>query len=154
MQSSPVKEISQPTVGRYVQFSAGFAFGGGFGFALGKVFDPSGNSNWYFNFDGNIGFGVGMGADVGTIIPTGSHQFQTDDFGGNSGSYNGGFSAYMVDLNFHTGGSIEKGWKGREKINPYRFGDMDRGYKTIQGGVGVGRGRLGGYYSFGTTKVF
>lgn len=35
-----------------------------------------------------------------------------------------------------------------------KLGDMDRGYKTTQGGVGVGRGLFGAYYFHGTTKVF
>ena len=96
-----------------------------------------------------------MGTDVGTIIPTGSHQFQTDDFGGNSGSYNVGVTGGYIDANFHVGGSVDKSWSGKEKMNVSKLGGDFRGYKTIQSGIGISRGmRFGGFYSFGTTKVF
>lgn len=145
-----------PTGGNYVQVSAGFAFGGGFGVAAGKGYDASGNSKWYLNFEGNIGYGGGVALEGGIIAPTGSHQFQTDDFGGNSGSYNFGFTGYNIDANLHTGGSLDKSWSGREKINPLNFGKNDKGgYRTTQIGLGKGRGfRFGGMYSYGTTKVF
>src|SRR5690625_2595752 len=58
---------SQATGGSFVQFSAGFAFAGGFGIAVGKVYDAMGNSKWYFTFDGNIGYGLGGGLEGGVI---------------------------------------------------------------------------------------
>lgn len=40
-------------------------------------------------------------------------------------------------------------------MNLSKFGKTAEGYKTIQGGVGIGAGgRVGGMYSYGTTKVF
>lgn len=114
-----------------------------------------GNSKSYFTFDGNIGYGAGASLDGGIAVPTGSNQFLADDFGGNSGSYNAGATIHGVDANFHRGGSVEKSWNGREKVNPFKFGDMDRGYRTIQSGIGRGAGgRVGGMYSYGTTKIF
>jgi len=143
------------TVGGYWQVSAGFAFFGGFGASFGKVYDAVGNSKSYFTFDANIGYGAGASLDGGIAVPTGSNQFLVDDFGGNSGSYNAGATIHGVDANFHRGGSVEKSWNGREKVNPFKFGDMDRGYRTIQSGIGRGAGgRVGGMYSYGTTKIF
>ena len=114
-----------------------------------------GNSKSYFTFDGNIGYGAGVGLDGGIAVPTGSNQFLADDFGGNSGSYNAGVTIHGVDANYHRGGSVRKKWSGREKININKFGDHRSGYRTIQGGVGLGvGGRAGGFYSYGTTKVF
>lgn len=119
------------------------------------MYDAVGNSKYYFTFDGNIGYGAGASLDGGIAVPTGSNQFLADDFGGNSGSYNAGATIHGVDANFHRGGSVEKSWNGREKVNPFKFGDMDRGYRTIQSGIGRGAGgRVGGMYSYGTTKIF
>lgn len=143
------------TVGGYWQVTAGFAFFGGFGASFGKVYDAVGDSKYYFNIDGNIGYGAGVGLDGGIAVPTGSNQFLADDFGGNSGSYNAGATINGVDVNFHRGGSVEKNWSGGKKMNSSKFGDMDRGYQTKQGGFGRGAGgRVGGMYSYGTTKVF
>src|SRR5699024_2734129 len=143
------------TVGGYWQVSAGFAFFGGFGASFGKVYDAVGNSKYYITFDGNIGYGAGASLDGGIAVPTGSNQFLADDFGGNSGSYNAGLSIHGVDANFHRGGSVDGNWSGREKVNPSKFGDHQSGYQTKQGGIGKGvGGRVGGFYSYGTTKVF
>ncbi len=139
------------TGGTYTQDSAGFAFIGGFGISVGMVSDASGNSKFYFTFDGNIGYGLGLGIDAGVVVPTSANNFLVDDFGGNSGSYNGGIGFF----NFSTGGSVDKTWRGRDKINPYQFGNTSEGYRTNQGGLGVSRGFIfGGMYSYGTTKVF
>ncbi|SFW76217.1 RHS repeat-associated core domain-containing protein [Sinomicrobium oceani] len=143
------------TGGDYLQISAGFAFLGGFGIAFGIVNDAVGNSNFYFNFDGNIGLGLGVSLDSGTTTPTGTNQFLTSNFAGNSSSYNAGITVMGIDASRHVGGSIHDSWHTNDKMNTSKFGDHRSGYRTNQGGLGIGRGlRLSAMYSYGTTTVF
>jgi len=146
---------STSTGGSFWELSGDFAFMGGFGFSLGQVYDASGNSKFFINVKGNIGYGAGLSLNGGIITPTGDHSFVVDDFGGRSGSYNGGVTGGFIDANFHTGGSVDRNWHAKDKMNIYKFGKTNEGYKTTQIGIGPGLGyRFGGMFSYGTTKVF
>jgi hypothetical protein len=145
----------------YIEFNAGFAFGGGIGFAIGKVYDNQGNSNWYGSFSGNLGLYAGAGFNEGKIIPTNSsHKFVNSDFEGEGKSYSAGYGIF--------GGSYGGSWlEGSERkdhpedqFNPARFGlnntnTQTGGYTTLSGGLSKGPGlKIGGAYSHTKTWLF
>ncbi len=143
------------TQGSFLSIGFDGALIGGFGVQVGLVNDAVGNTDFFINFNGNIGFGGGAGWDAGTVAPTGNNQFLNSDFAGNSGGYNAGVSTPLFDASWTKGGSVKSDWHATDKMNPSKFGDHRSGYRTNQAGFGSGGSwRVGGMYSFGTTKTF
>ena len=147
------------TSGSFISFGFDAGFVGGFGIQLGLVNDAVGETDFFINFNGNIGIGLFTGLSAGTVTPTGENQFITSDFSGNSSSYTVGASSPVFDASWTSGGTIDNNMPAVDKMNPSNFGrnkgDLQRGYRTKESGMGPGGGwGAGGIYSYGTTKVF
>ncbi|MCY1235006.1 RHS repeat-associated core domain protein [compost metagenome] len=144
---------ARQTEGSFVGLSANFAFGGGFGFSLGKVTDAVGDSSWFFSANANIGLGADASIDFGTTTPTGNNQFLTTDFAGEGSSYTFGFNTPLGSPSWTTGGSVDQSWGSSDKLSPSKFGTNPGGYKVKQNGLGTFGWGAGAMYTQGTTTL-
>ena len=123
--------IPRQTRGSFTGFTANFAFLGGFGISLGKVFDATGDSKNYFSFNGNLGFGLSYGLEGGTIIPQEGNQFYTDDFAGEASNYSLGIDTPVYSFGLSGGGTVDSSMHARDKVfTPSLWGKGETGYTT------------------------
>ena len=142
----------QPT---FKEFNAGFAFGGGIGFALGRVNDGFGDNDYYFTFNANLGVYMGAGFNKGHITVTDeNHIFENTDFEGDCKSYSGGYGPLGVTY----GGTWDSKYDYKSRLAQfnYRYWGLNTpntnnaAYTFGSGGLGVGA-RAGAYYSHSKT---
>ena len=114
-----------------ISISYGVAFGGGFGFELGRVYDGRGGAAWFFRPDGRIGFGGGVSVNYEEITPSPGQAFEVAQWGGYDNYWGVGIGPATYGQ-----GMDQKAWgtKGDKWFNStaepgqtftYRGGSMD-----------------------------